>query len=218
MSATTLTYTTLQQDVRRYLERGATLASDAIVYEQIPRLINLAERRIARELKVQGFINVVSGALTEGQSVYDKPDRWRDTISINVGVGAGNNTRKTLFTRDYEYVRSYWPNSEETEEPIFYCDYDYNHWLIAPTPDEAYPFEVLYYELPPLLNDEQQTNWLTEYAPQLLLYGTLLEATPFLKNDDRIPVWQTMYDRSAAMLNGEDLAKILDRSAVRKEA
>jgi hypothetical protein len=31
-------------------------------------------------------------------------------------------------------------------------------------------------------------------------------------------VWQNMYDRSAAMLNGEDLAKILDRSATRKEA
>ena len=69
-----------------------------------------------------------------------------------------------------------------------------------------------------LLDESVQTNWITEYAPQLLLYGTLVEATPFLKNDERIPVWQSMYDRAAAMLNGEDLAKILDRSAVRKEA
>jgi hypothetical protein len=73
-------------------------------------------------------------------------------------------------------------------------------------------------KISPLLDDVVQTNWLSEYAPQLLLYGTLLEATPFLKNDERIPVWQSMYDRAAAMLNGEDLAKILDRSAVRKEA
>ena len=42
--------------------------------------------------------------------------------------------------------------------------------------------------------------------------------TPFLKNVNRIPVWQQMYDRAAAMVNGEDLAKILDRAAVRKEA
>jgi len=216
--STSMTFTTLQEDVRRYLERGATLASDAVVYEQIPRLINLAERRIARELKIQGFINVVSGSLTTGQSVYDKPDRWRDTVSINIGIGNENNTRKTLFTRGYEYLRTYWPDSTQTDEPIFYSDYDYSHWLIAPTPDEDYPFEVLYYELPPLLDDVVQTNWLTEYAPQLLLYGPLLEATPFLKNDERISVWQNMYDRAAAMLNGEDLAKILDRSAVRKEA
>ena len=216
--ATTMTFATLKQDVQRYLERGATLASDPVVFEQIPRLINLAERRIARELKVQGFINVVTTTLNAGQSVYDKPDRWRDTVSINIGTGVGNTKRKTLFIRDYEYLRSYWPDESETAEPIFYSDYDYSHWLIAPTPDAAYPIEILYYELPPLLDDTTQTNWLTEYAPQLLLYGALLEATPFLKNDERIPVWQSMYDRSAAMLNGEDLAKILDRSAVRKEA
>lgn len=216
--ATTMTFTTLQEDVRRYLERGSTFASDPIVHEQIPRLINLAERRIARELKIQGFINVVTGTLQTGVSVYAKPDRWRDTVSINIGTGVQNNTRKMLFTRAYEYLLRYWPDRTATSQPLFYADYDYTHWLYAPTPDADYPFEILYYELPPLLDDAVQTNWLTEYAPQLLLYGTLLEATPFLKNDERIPVWQSMYDRSAAMLNGEDLAKILDRSSVRKEA
>jgi hypothetical protein len=216
--ATAMTFTTLKQDVQRYLERGNTLASDPIVFEQIPRLINLAERRIARELKVEGFINVVTGTLSVGQSVYPKPDRWRDTVSMNIGTGATFNNRKVLFTRVYEYLRSYWPNALETDMPLFYSDYDYSHWLIAPTPDAEYPFEILYYELPPLLDESVQTNWITEYAPQLLLYGTLVEATPFLKNDERIQVWQSMYDRAAAMLNGEDLAKILDRSAVRKEA
>jgi hypothetical protein len=213
-----MTFESLQQDVRRYLERGATLASDAVVYEQIPRLINLAERRIARELKIQGFINVVTGTLSTGQSVYPKPDRWRDTVSFNIGTGSTQNERKFLFTRDYEYARTYWPNALDTDQPLFYSDYDYDHWLVSPTPDQDYPFEILYYELPPLLDDSVQTNWVTEYAPQLLLYGTLVEATPFLKNDERIQVWQNMYDRAAAMLNGEDLGKILDRSAVRKEA
>jgi hypothetical protein len=208
----------LKQDVQRYLERGNTLASDPIVFEQIPRLINLAERRIARELKIEGFINVVTGTLSAGQSVYPKPDRWRDTVSMSIGTGATLDNRKVLFARVYEYLRSYWPNALETDTPLFYSDYDYSHWLLAPTPDAAYPFEILYYELPPLLDESVQTNWITEYAPQLLLYGTLVEATPFLKNDERIPVWQSMYDRAAAMLNGEDLAKILDRSAVRKEA
>jgi len=216
--ATTTTFTTLKEDVQRYLERGATFISDPIVFEQLPRLINLAERRIARELKVQGFINVVNDTMNVGQSVYSKPDRWRDVVSINIGTGTGNNTRKTIFTRAYEFVRNFWPDPTQTGEPQYYCDYDYSHWLFAPTPDAEYPFEVIYYELPQLLDENVQTNWLTEYAPQLLLYGTLLEATPFLKNDDRIAVWQSMYDRAAAMLNGEDLAKILDRASVRKEA
>ena len=76
----------------------------------------------------------------------------------------------------------------------------------------------MYYELPPLLSSVNQTNWLTEYAPQLLLYGTLLEATPFLKNDERIGVWQQFYDRALNALNTEDLKKMADRASFRTEA
>jgi hypothetical protein len=150
-----------------------------------------------------------------GLAVYPKPDRWRTTVSFNYGI---DNQYTQLFPRSYEYVRSYWPNRDETSPPLFYADYDYNNWIVSPTPDQAYPFEVLVYQLLPLLDDSNQTNWLTEYAPQVLLYASLLEATPFLKNDERIAVWQSMYDRSAQALNGEDLSKILDRSARRTEA
>jgi hypothetical protein len=78
--------------------------------------------------------------------------------------------------------------------------------------------EILYYEQPALLGDDLQSNWLTEYAPDVLLYAALLEATPFLKNDARVPMWTAMYDRAAQALNGEDLSKIMDRSANRSEA
>lgn len=55
-----MTFNSLKEDLRRYLERGFTEADDPIVYEQLPRLITLAERRISRELKIQGFIRVVA--------------------------------------------------------------------------------------------------------------------------------------------------------------
>ena len=216
--ATTTTFATLKQDVQRYLERGFTLASDQIVYEQIPRLINLAERRIARELKIEGLINVITSTMHPGLAVYPKPDRWRTTVSFNFGLGTDGNQYTQIFPRSYEYVRSYWPDRSQTDVPLFYAEYDYNNWIVAPTPDQAYPFEVLVYQLLPLLDDANQSNWLTQYAPQVLLYASLLEATPFLKNDERIQVWQQMYDRAAQALNGEDLSKILDRSARRTEA
>lgn len=213
-----MTFTSLQNDVRSYLERGASAVTDPIVYAQIPNLITLAERRISRDLKVQGFQTVVVTNLQAGVAVLPKPDRWRETISMNVGTGVQYNTRKEIFTRAYEYCRTYWPNETETDEPEFYADYNYSNWLIVPTPDLAYPVEILYYELPALLDENNQTNWLTQYAPNLLLYATLLEATPFLKNDERIQVWQSMYAMAAQALQGEDLNKILDRGAVRNEA
>lgn len=217
-SQTGMTFNALESDVRNYLERGYSAVLDPIVFEQIPRLITLAERRITADLKLQGFIVAVTSVMQSGVAVYPKPDRWRETISINFGTGTQNNTRKPLFARSYEYIRNYWPNDTQTDEPKFYADYDYKNWIVCPTPDEDYPFEVMYYELPALLSTENQTNWLTEYAPQLLLYGTLLEATPFLKNDERIAVWQGFYDRSLAALGREDLKKITDRATVRTEA
>ena len=213
-----MTFTTLQDDVRSYLERGGSAATDPLVFAQIPNLITLAERRISRDLKIQGFQTVVVTNLQAGVAVLAKPDRWRETISMNIGTGVNNNTRVQVFTRDYEYCRTYWPDETERDQPVFYADYNYSNWLIVPTPDEAYPIEILYYELPALLDENNQTNWLTEFAPNLLLYATLLEATPFLKNDERIPVWQNMYAQAAQAIQGEDMAKVLDRGAVRNEA
>jgi hypothetical protein len=207
----TMTYDSLLVDVRRYLERGFTQESDQIVYDQLPRLITLGERRIARELKIMGFIRAVSTPLSVGVAVYLKPDRWRDTISMTV---AGS----PIFARAYEYCRSYWPNEAQTGAPQFYADYDYQNWLITPTPSTVQTLEVMYYEQPALLGDDLQSNWLTEYAPDVLLYATLLEASPFLKKDERIQTWQAMYDRAAQALNGEDLKRIMDRTATRSEA
>mgnify|MGYP000547038202 FL=1 len=207
----TMTYDSLLVDLRRYLERGFTEASDQIVFDQLPRLITLGERRIARELKIEGFIRAVNLTLSIGVSTYLKPDRWRDTASMNI---AGS----SIFSRSYEYCRNYWPDESETATPEFYADYDYQNWLITPTPNAASNLEILYYEQPALLGDDFQSNWLTEYAPDVLLYAALLEATPFLKNDERVPMWREMYDRAAQALNGEDLAKIMDRSANRSEA
>lgn len=217
---TAMTYTSLQTTLKNYLERGSNATQDPVFIEELPNLIGFAERRIALELNIQGMIQVVSGNFQANTAVYDKPDRWHDTISWSFGTGTAPdyNTRNILLTRSYEYLGVYWPDRTQTDTPLFYADYDVNHWLVAPTPDAAYPFEIVYYEVPELLSEAVQTNWFTENAPQLLLYASLLEAAPFLKNDERIPVWQSMYDRTAAMLNGEDLKKIMDRSAVREGA
>lgn len=206
-----MTYDSLLVDVRRYLERGFTADSDAIVYEQLPRLVTLGERRISRELKIQGFIRAVQTSLTPNVAVYRKPDSWRDTVSMTVdGV--------PIHGRSYEYCRGYWPDEADTGTPEFYADYDYNHWLVVPTPATAATLEILYYEQPTLLGEDFQTNWLTEYAPDLLLYATLLEASPFLKKDERIGTWQALYDRAAQAIGGEDLKRIMDRAANRSEA
>lgn len=210
--ATAMTFTSLKEDVRRYLERGGVMDTD--VFQQLPSLIGLAERAIARSLKVTGTINVVTSQLVAGTSVYSKPDRWRKTTSMEYGRGP-NQERCPLFARGYEYCREYWPNPSERGVPEFYADYDYSHWLIVPTPVETVPWQIIYYQQPPLLDASNQTNWLTDLAPNALLYRTLLECEPFLKNDARIATWRSLYDEAMNGIIIEDLEKMTDRSSDR---
>jgi len=208
-----MTYTTLKTDITNYLERGNV--TDTTVYEQIPRLINLAEENISRELKIQGYITTITGDLISGTSVYAKPSRWRETVSMFYGTGT---TRNPIWPRSYEYCRMYAPDSSVLGAPLFYADYQYNYWLISPTPDTTYNLEVNYYQMPPLLDDSNATNWLTNYAPQVILYRALLETSLFLRDTESAGTFQGMYGKALSALSGEDLQKIIDRTSTRQEA
>jgi hypothetical protein len=153
--------------------------------------------------------------MVAGASTIAKPARWHKTVSMNITVGGA---RQPVLNRRYEYLREYWPSPTETDVPVYYADYDYSNWLIAPTPDQAYAFEVLYYERVQPLDSSNQTNWFTIYAPQALLYGSLLQAMPFLKNDERIPMWQAQYKLIMDTLMAEDKLRLADRQAVANDS
>ena len=204
-TAAVMTYDSLVADISTYLER-----TDQATLEKIPTFIMLAEQVIASEIKFLGNLTVMQSTMVATQPVIDKPARWHKTVSMNVVV-AGE--RKPVLLRKYEYLREYWPDPTQTEVPKFYCDYDYTHWLVAPTPASGYTFEVLYYERIQPLDSSNQTNWFTIYAPQALLYGSLLQAMPFLKNDERMPMWQAQYDKIINTLKTEDLTRIADRQS-----
>lgn len=204
--AQVMTYDSLVTDIQQYLER-----TDAATIAQIPRFIMLAEQVIASQIKFLGNLTVNTSNMVASQPVIDKPARWHKTVSMNVTV-AGK--RLPVLLRKYEYLREYAPTTASTGIPKYYADYDYTHWLVAPTPTSAYDYEVLYYERVQPLDSSNQTNWFTIYAPQALLYGSLLQAMPYLKNDERMGMWQQQYDLIISTLKSEDVARTADRQAV----
>ena len=209
-TASVMTYDSLVENIQSYLER-----TDASTLDKIPLFIMLAEQVIASQIKFLGNLTVNTSTMTADQNVIDKPARWHKTVSMNITV-AGE--RFPVFNRRYEYLREYWPDPAATDVPKFYCDYDYTHWMVAPTPAAAYNFEVLYYERVQPLDSSNQTNWFTTYAPQALLYGSLLQAMPFLKNDDRVPMWQAQYKLIMDILTAEDKLRIGDRQAIANDS
>ena len=204
--AAVMTYTSLAADIESYLER-----TDTATVDKIPTFIMLAEQVIASQIKFLGNLTVNESTMVQGTPVIAKPARWHKTVSMNVTVAG---VKSPVFLRKYEYLREYWPEATNEDIPKFYADYDYTHWLVAPTPAAAYTFEVLYYERVQPLDISNQTNWFTEYAPQALLYGSLLQAMPFLKNDERMAMWRAEYDLIINTLKTEDLQRIGDRQAI----
>lgn len=205
-AAYVMTYDNLVTDIAQYLER-----TDAATLAKIPTFIGLTEQKIATQLKILGNLTVQASTFIQGANIIDKPARWHKTVSFNITV-AGR--RRPVLLRTYEYLREYWPDPTQEDVPKFFADYDYTHWMIAPTPDAAYNFEILYYERIQPLDSSNQTNWFTIYAPQALLYGSLVEASMFLKNYDKAGAYGQQFDAIMQTMVVENKLRIADRQAV----
>ena len=200
-----MTYDSLTSTVLQYLERN-----DAAVVNAIPTFITLAEFEIAEQVKTLGQLQIASSSMTIADPVLQKPARWRKTVSMNVLIGT---EKRPILLRKYEYLKNYWPDATQTGIPLFYADTNWDHWYLAPTPGDDYTFEVLYYERIAPLSSTNQTNWLTQNAPNAMLFGTLLQAMPFLKNDQR-QIFQQKYTEAMQALKAEDIARVGDRQSV----
>ncbi len=200
-----MTYDSLVADVITYSERN-----DAGFIAQIPRLIMMTEQNIASQIKTLMQLVVVDTTLTTGDAVLEKPVRWRKTISMKVN-GA------PIVQRSMDYITQYQSESDNGL-PLYYAEYDYDHWALAPVPDSNYPVEIIYYSRIQPLDQQNQENLLTREAPQALLYGTLLQAQGYLKSLDKIPVWKSYYDDAISALTGEDAKRKTDRNTNRQDS
>ena len=203
-NAYVMTYDNLVSDIQNYMERN-----DAQFVAQIPSLIGLAESAIAAELKTYLQLTVVETTLAQNQVIVAKPARWRKTVSLKTNG-------KPILMRSQDYVSQY--QSESTPAtPLYYAEYDYNNWAIAPSPAAATQVEIIYYsEIQPLDTTNQQ-NLFTREAPQAMLFGTLLQAQGYLKALDKLPVWKSYYTDALAALKKEDNSRRVDRNTTVQE-
>jgi hypothetical protein len=199
-----MTYDNLIADVISYMERD-----DAGFVAQIPSLIGLAESAIAAELKTYLQLTVVETTLATNQIILQKPARWRKTISMKTNG-------KPILLRSQDYIAQYQSESNNGA-PLYYADYDYNNWAIAPKPDASYPVEITYYSEIQPLDTTNQVNLFTRECPQAMLFGTLLQAQGYLKALDKLPVWKAYYTDSLAALKKEDSSRRIDRNVTVQE-
>jgi hypothetical protein len=190
------------------LQTSYTTNTNTAFTDESPTFIALAENRIATEMKQQGFQTPVTG-IFDGSPTLAKPAYWRETIAFSYIDESG--ARQPILLRSYDYCRNYNP-SGASGPPKFYADYNFNNFLITPTPDQAYDFELTYYARLTPLSASNQSNWLTMNMPQALVAAMMVEAYIWLKNPAEQAKWEDRYQQSKGGALQENIERVADRN------
>ena len=177
------TFSGLKTTIADYLNRDDLTSA-------IPGFITLAEAKFNRKLRVRQMIKRATATLDTQYFAFPSDFLQAKEFQLNTNPI----TYLQYVTQnqgDYGSANNY----VATGRPQFYTIIG-TQIEVIPTPDTGYTGELTYYGKIPALSDSNTSNWLLVYAPDLYLYGALLEATPYLKDDERLAVWSTLYTNS----------------------
>lgn len=184
-------YSDLQAKIADYLSR-----SDLTV--QIKDFITNAEIRLRRELRIREALKVVTASTTIGDSTLGLPSDYnmmRDLHIVGNPVGVLEYLSPSAFFSN--------TNSAQGGKPYAYTILA-QEVQFSPIPDAVYTVQMLYYAQPPFLSDTNASNVFLSVCPDLLLFGALGEAEPYLMNDTRLQTWATLYERGLNALTISD--------------
>ena len=177
------TYAELVDQIRNYTETSSDVLTTTVVND----IIEQAELRIFREVDLDCFRAYQFTTLTQGNEFVTLPGATPSTMAfvrtaaIYPTAGSDANERTYLLQKDISYMTEYWPNRTTQGKPKYYAMWDQNTIYLAPTPNSAYKIELALNRNETGLSTTNTTSWVSQNAPQVLLYGCLVEAFKFLK-------------------------------------
>ena len=174
------TYTDLKTSVASWLNRDDLTSV-------IPDFISLAEAGINRDLRHYKMIERADATLDS--RYVQMPTDWMETVRFS--ITSGNTYRLELVSRDdmLEYRQK---TADASGRPRFYANIG-DTIEVFPTPDADYTMQLQYYAKTPALSDSNASNWLLLDAPDVYLYGTLIQSAPYLQDDARTQTWAALY-------------------------
>lgn len=186
--AVVTTYTSLLTAITDWLKRS-NLSTFA------PNFVQSWEEDFYREPKNFGTWMETSGTIgTIASSVVGVPAAYLGLK--NAYINGSPSTR--LDRKSLTQIHGRYPRGGDTARPIWIAR-EGSNFIFGPEPDSTYTLKGTYWAKPTVLRSvtaDAAGAWLIVNAPDLVLYGSLLQAEPFMKNDARIAVWQTMHDRA----------------------
>jgi len=199
------TYAELTQQILDYTETDTNVLTSTITND----FIEHAESRIFRNVDLDVFKKYKTASLTTGDPFVAMPGATPQLFSFvrYVQIFGSDNVRITLEKKDTSFINEFVPNRTTTGTPKYYANWDNDTILLAPSPDATYTVELAYNAQPTGLSSSTTTTWISNNAPEMLLYACLVEAFKFLKNPQMVQMYEQYYKDVLTPLAGEQMGR-----------
>jgi len=167
--------------------------------DRIPEFIVLAEARFNRVLRIRDMETVSTAiSTTGGTREYSLPTGFVQMKEFHL-------TTDPITPLAYitpEMMSRMWAGSTTGKPEVFTIIAD--NVRFGPSPDAVYTTSMLYYKTFTALSDSNTTSEMLTNNPDVYLYGTLLEAEPFIMNDERVPLWLAAFEKAVGDIQNQD--------------
>lgn len=163
----------------------------------LPNFTQNAESKLYKELRINAMETALSGTIASG--VLAVPNDYVELKTAYVSM----TPIRFLKRATPEEIYSKYPVRSGGEIPSL-IGHEGSNFIFGPYPG-AYTIAGIYYKRLTALSGSNLTNWFTTNAPDALLYGSLLEAEPFLGSDPRVPLWKAAYDIAVKNIKDEEM-------------
>lgn len=185
------TYAELKASVADWLNRSDLTSA-------ITDFVSLAESQMERDLRTRQMIVRANATVNTEYSAL--PDDYLEAKSFKL---TGTNPISPLVFQSINAMDDLQVSYTSSGQPKYFCVIG-GQIRVLPTPDTSYVSELIYYAKLSKLSTSNTTNWLLTMSPDVYLYGSLLQAAPYLQDDARIQVWAGLYQKGIDALNLAD--------------
>ena len=167
--------------------------------DRIPEFITLAEARFNRVLRIRDMETVSTAiSTTAGTREYNLPTGFVQMKEFHLST----DPITPLAYITPEMMSRMQAGSSKSKPQVFTIIAD--KVRLGPNPDAVYTTSMLYYKAFTALSDSATTNDMLTNNPDVYLYGTLLEAEPFIMNDERVQLWAIAFKQAIDDIQNQD--------------
>lgn len=186
-------YGTLKTVLQSYLHRD-----DDTTVNMIATFVKMAQARMSRDLEIPELQATDSLTVTASDTVVSLPSDCLELCSVRIPYKSGYRLvqQNSLF-QNSQMLEAY---NGSTSTPYYYARYG-KKLELTPTPESDTTLEVVYRKLIANFTSDTDTDDILTNYPNIYIYASMIEASPFIMDDTRTDTWGSLYKEEVIKIN-----------------